>query len=188
MSKNVTKKMIIDNYNKEMLDRDNYSYNERMGYLAFKKEKGSRYYLYPTYMDITDYFTNEEIIKNFYIGDLFQLDFDAYPDDDPKKYFGDEWNEEYGLLDKWKIKPIDVHSDQEKTIKEALKDDIKFDIKIIDRLIEFIDLFAKNKFNPAKVKENLIEEYNILKNDILSYIALEENNLEEFKKLMEEYK
>ena len=106
MSKNVTKKMIIDNYNKEMLNRDNYSYNERMGYLAFKKEKGSRYYLYPTYMDITDYFTNEEIIKNFYIGDLMQLDFDKYPDDDPKNYFGDEWNEEYGLLNKWKISPI----------------------------------------------------------------------------------
>ena len=86
------------------------------------------------------------------------------------------------------ITPIDVHSDQEKAIKEALRGDIKFDIKIIDRLIEFIDLFAKNKFNPAKVKESLIEEYKILKNDILSYIALEETNLEEFKKLMEEYK
>ena len=98
--------MIIDNYNKEMLNRDNYGYNEGMGYLAFKKEKGSRYYLYPTYIDITDYFTNEEIIKNFYIGDLFQLDFNEFPNDNPRSYFSDNWTQEYGLLEEWKIKPV----------------------------------------------------------------------------------
>lgn len=106
----ITKEMIINNYNKTMLfwfpnGRRCYEENKAAGAISFNKKEGCRYYLYPTYMDITDYFTGEEIFHNFYLGDIAVLDFNKYPDTDPKKIFvdehGDEWTKEYGLITRW---------------------------------------------------------------------------------------
>lgn len=106
--KNITKNMIINNYNKAMLSwfingRRCYEENKRSGYLNFEKKEGCRYYLWPTYTDITDSFTSEEILHNFYLGDIIVLDFKKFPDSDPIKFFGPDWTEEYGILNKWEI-------------------------------------------------------------------------------------
>lgn len=94
--------MIIKNYHKTMYN-NGYELNKRMGYLDFKKEENCRYYLFPTYIDITDYFTDEEIVNNFYIGDLWEIDYNEEPSADPEDYFGFEWTKEYGILRKWEI-------------------------------------------------------------------------------------
>ena len=106
--KTITKELILNNYNKTMLfwfplGRRCYEENKRAGYTDFNKKEGCRYYLWPTYIDITDYFTAEEMTNNFYLGDILILDFKKYPDSDPKKWFGDDWTEEYGILNKWEI-------------------------------------------------------------------------------------
>ena len=106
--KKITKQMIVDNYNKTMLfwfinGLKCFEENTRAGYTTFSKKEGCRYYLWPTYTDITDYFTSEEMVHNFYLGDIIVLDFKKFPDSDPIKFFGSNWSEEYGILNKWKI-------------------------------------------------------------------------------------
>ena len=106
--KKITKQMIVDNYNEVMCfyfpnGRKCFEENKRAGYTTFNKKEGCRYYLWPMYTDITDYFTSEEMIHNFYLGDIIVLDFKKFPDSDPIKFFGDEWTKEYGILSRWSI-------------------------------------------------------------------------------------
>lgn len=79
---------------------DWHKYNAGFGYANFKMKEGSRYYLYPSYVDVTDLFTAEELVNTVYIGDLMQVDYTGenakYA---PKHYFGDNWTPETGYID-----------------------------------------------------------------------------------------
>lgn len=95
--KKITKQMIIDNYKFRYADE----LNKRMRHDTFSKKEGWRYYLEPTFIDITDYFTGEEMYNNFCLEDIKIIDFNKYPNSDPKKCFGPDWTVDYGIVSRW---------------------------------------------------------------------------------------
>ena len=81
--------MMSDWYKNHMRD-----YNKMMYPTITKvKSENCEYYLYPAYVRVDDKFTDEEILDNFYIGDLMEIDLE---DGTAKEFFGDDWNPETG--------------------------------------------------------------------------------------------
>ena len=93
-----TKQKILQKY-KAGLCSDYYrrfmrAYNREM-YPSVEKIKHEHceYYLYPAYIRIDDKFTDEEILDNFYIGDLLEIDLN---EGTAEQYFEDTWNKQTG--------------------------------------------------------------------------------------------
>lgn len=94
----MTKEKILQNYKKGLISdyfRNNMrAYNHSMYPRATSIKKANcELYLYPAYVRVDDKFTNEEILNNFYIGDLMEIDLEIGT---AKEYFGDNWNPETG--------------------------------------------------------------------------------------------
>lgn len=82
--------LVSDYYRNHMRE-----YNKSM-YPTITKVKleNHEYYLYPEYVRIDDKFNDQEILDNFYIGDLVEIDL---AEGTAKEYFNDGWNPETGF-------------------------------------------------------------------------------------------
>ena len=88
--KNYKKGLVSDYYRKHMRE-----YNKSM-YPSITKVKleNHEYYLYPEYIRIDDKFSDQEILDNFYVGDLVEIDL---AEGTAKEFFNDGWNPETGF-------------------------------------------------------------------------------------------
>ena len=57
------------------------------------KRENCELYLYPAYVRVDDKFTDEELLDNFYIGDLLEIELEVGT---AKEFFGDNWNPDTG--------------------------------------------------------------------------------------------
>lgn len=84
------KEQILQNYGRPNMRE----YNKSMYPNANKvKFENCELYLYPTYVRVDDKFTDEEILDNFYIGDLMEINLAIGT---AKAFFGDNWDPENG--------------------------------------------------------------------------------------------
>lgn len=94
----MTKEKILQNYKKGLMS-DFYrnhmrDYNRSMYPSCTEvKSKNCEYYLYPAYVRVDDKFTDKEILDNFYIGDLMEIDLEVGT---AEEFFGEGWNPETG--------------------------------------------------------------------------------------------
>lgn len=100
----MTKQQILKNYKNGLMSsyykthmRD---YNRSM-YPSHKtvKAENCELYIYPEYVRVDDKFTDEELLDNFYIGDLMEIDLEVGT---AKEFFGDDWNPDTGYNKYWK--------------------------------------------------------------------------------------
>ena len=69
-------------------------YNRKMYPSVTKvKRENCELYLYPAYVRVDDKFTDEELLDNFYIGDLLEIELEVGT---AKEFFGDNWNPDTG--------------------------------------------------------------------------------------------
>lgn len=94
----MTKEKILEKYKKGLIS--DFYRNHMRAYNIMQypsctsiKSENCEYYLYPAYVRIDDKFTDEEILDNFYIGDLMEIDLEVGT---AKEFFGDDWNPETG--------------------------------------------------------------------------------------------
>ena len=81
--------MMSDWYKTHMRD-----YNRKMYPSVTKvKRENCELYLYPAYVRVDDKFTDEELLDNFYIGDLLEIELEVGT---AKEFFGDNWNPDTG--------------------------------------------------------------------------------------------
>ena len=94
----MTKEKILQNYKKGLIS-DFYrnhmrTYNHSMyPKITEVKCENCEYYLYPAYVRIDNKFTDQEILDNFYIGDLMEIDLEIGT---AKEFFGENRNPETG--------------------------------------------------------------------------------------------